>query len=79
MNFVFIFQDLKPGYVLKNPEIAKTLKKQLSNENSIKPKTKTKKVPEQPKVKVSVPTSINHTPIFQSITFLFVYIAFIIY
>lgn len=75
-NFVFIFQELEPGYVLKNPELARTLKKQLSNENSKKPKTKTQSVPEQPKV--SVPISINQQPIFQSIKFIFVYIAPII-
>ncbi|VVC34988.1 Hypothetical protein CINCED_3A007099 [Cinara cedri] len=57
-------QDLKPGYVLKNPEIAKKLKKQLCNEDNLKPQTLS--IPEQPKM--SVPTSLNqHTPIFQTI------------
>lgn len=55
------FQDLKPGYVLKNPEIAKKLVQQLSDEESSKPQIQC--VIDLPKI---VSTSQQHTSIYQS-------------
>jgi len=52
---------LKPGYVLKNPEIAKKLVQQLSDEESLKPQIQC--VIELPK---TISTSQQHTPIYQS-------------
>lgn len=54
-------QDLKPGYVLKDPEIAKKLEQQLSNGENSKPQLQN--VPEPPKVSVPTP---RQTPILQS-------------
>ncbi|VVC27811.1 Hypothetical protein CINCED_3A013043 [Cinara cedri] len=56
-------KDLKPGYVLKDPELAKKLVPQLSNGEKSKPQPQS--APEQPKV--SVPTPQRQTPILQTI------------
>jgi len=53
---------LKPGYVLKDPEIAKKLEQQLSNGENSKPPPPI--APDPPKV--SVPTPQRQTPILQS-------------
>jgi len=52
---------LKPGYVLKNPETAKNLIPQLSDEENSKPPIHC--VLDLPK---PVTTSQQHTPIYQS-------------
>jgi len=58
-------QDLKPGFVLKDPEIAKKLEQQLSNgENSKPPPPPPPIAPEPPKVSVTTPQ--RQTPILQS-------------
>lgn len=56
--------------MLKNPEIFKKIKHQLSNEEEAQPQVPVKNVPEPPKV--SVPTSQQHTPNFQSIIIFFI-------
>ncbi|XP_050435609.1 CCR4-NOT transcription complex subunit 1 isoform X4 [Adelges cooleyi] len=64
-------KDLKPGYVLKDPEIAKKLEHQLSsNSENAKPQPQVQQsVPEQPKVSVPTPQQ-RHTPILQSKIFI---------
>jgi len=56
-----IFQDLKPGYVLKNPEIAKKIKQQLSDEDNSKLQIQC--VVDLPK---TVSSSQQHALIYQS-------------
>lgn len=53
---------MKPGYVLKDPEIAKKLEQQLSNGENSKPQTQSAPEPQ----KVSVPTPLRQTPVLQS-------------
>lgn len=55
---------MKPGYVLKDPELAKKLVPQLSNGEKSKPKPQS--APEQSK---AVPTTQRQTPIVQSNTY----------
>lgn len=50
--------------MLKNPEIYKKIKHQLSNDEELPPQEPIKSVPEPPIVSVS--TSQQHTPNFQS-------------
>ncbi|XP_050542433.1 CCR4-NOT transcription complex subunit 1-like [Daktulosphaira vitifoliae] len=58
-------KDLSPGYVLKDPEIAKKLEPQLSNGENMKPQLQSQCASEQPKV--SAPTPQRQTPILQTI------------
>lgn len=55
---------MKPGYVLKDPEIAKKLEQQLSNGENSKPQPQSAPEPQ----KVSVSTPLRQTPILQSNT-----------
>lgn len=64
----YFFQDLKPGFILKNPEIVKKLKPQLCDEE---PQIQSRSASEQPTI--SVPMPQQNAPIFQSINFCDVY------
>lgn len=63
-------QDLKAGYVLKDPEIAKKLVPQLSNGEGSKQQPPI--APELPKV--SIPTPQRQTPILQSNLYIYIHI-----
>ncbi|XP_050527108.1 CCR4-NOT transcription complex subunit 1-like isoform X2 [Daktulosphaira vitifoliae] len=60
-------KDLNPGFVLKDPEIAKKLEPQLSNGDYSKVQvTSVLDTAEQPKVSVSITLQNNNTPIIQT-------------